>query len=121
VETVRMCRRYDVPAVVGAFTPTEILTAWEAGASMVKLFPARSIGPAYIKDVHGPLPHIPIVPTGGVSLGNCAEFITAGAAGIAVGSHLVDRKLVEEQNWSELTQRAAAFVTAVTDARGSLG
>ncbi|HWV24972.1 MAG TPA: bifunctional 4-hydroxy-2-oxoglutarate aldolase/2-dehydro-3-deoxy-phosphogluconate aldolase [Thermomicrobiales bacterium] len=117
VETIRMCRRYDVPTVIGAYTPTEMLTAWEAGATMVKLFPARSVGPAYIKDVHGPLPHIPIIPTGGVSLENCAEFIAAGAAGIAIGSNLVDAKLVAAQDWAELTRRAKAFVSAVTDAR----
>lgn len=117
VETIRVCRRYDVPTVIGAYTPTEMLTAWEAGATMVKLFPARSVGPAYIKDVHGPLPQIPIIPTGGVSLENCADFISAGAAGIAVGSNLVDTKTVAEGDWSELTRRATAFVAAVTAAR----
>jgi len=118
VETIRICRRYDVPTVIGAYTPTEMSTAWEAGATMVKLFPARSVGPSYIKDVHGPLPHIPIIPTGGVSLENCAEFIRAGAAGIAIGSNLVDARLVAEQGWPELTRRAASFVRAVAEARG---
>lgn len=117
-ETIQICRRYDVPTVIGAYTPTEMLTAWEAGATMVKLFPARSVGPSYIKDVHGPLPQIPIIPTGGVSLENCADFIKAGAAGIAIGSNLVDAALVAERNWEELTGRARAFVTAVGDARG---
>lgn len=121
VDTIRMCRRYDIPTVIGTYTPTEMLTAWEAGATMVKLFPARSVGPSYIKDVHGPLPHIPIMPTGGVSLENCADFIAAGAAGIAIGSNLVDAKLVAEQDWAELTRRAEAFVTAVTNARAAVG
>lgn len=117
VETIAICRRYDVPTVIGAFTPTEMLTAWQAGATFVKLFPATAVGPKYIKDIHGPLPQIPIIPTGGVSLENCTEFIAAGAAGIAIGSNLVDAKIVANGDWSELTGRAKAFVNAVTDAR----
>jgi 2-dehydro-3-deoxyphosphogluconate aldolase/(4S)-4-hydroxy-2-oxoglutarate aldolase len=117
VETITMCRRYDVPTVIGAFTPTEMLTAWQAGATFVKLFPATAVGPKYIKDIHGPLPQIPIIPTGGVSLENCAEFIAAGAAGIAVGSNLVDVRTVASGDWSVLTERARAFVNAVSKAR----
>ena len=117
VDTITMCRRYDVPSVIGAFTATEMLTAWQAGATFVKLFPATAVGPRYIKDIHGPLPRIPIIPTGGVSLGNCAEFIAAGAAGVAVGSNLVDETTVMNGDWSVLTERAKAFVNAVTDAR----
>ena len=118
-ETIRMCRRYDVPTVIGAFTPTEMLTAWEGGATFVKLFPASAVGPKYIKDVHGPLPQIPIIPTGGVSLENCAEFITAGAAGVAIGSNLVDARTVADKEWRVLTDRARALVDAVTQARGA--
>jgi len=117
VETIAMCRRYDVPTVIGAFTPTEMLTAWEAGATMVKLFPASAVGAKYIKDVHGPLPQIPIIPTGGVSVENCAEFIAAGAAGIAAGSNLVDAKTVAQGDWAVLTERARALVEAVGNAR----
>jgi 2-dehydro-3-deoxyphosphogluconate aldolase/(4S)-4-hydroxy-2-oxoglutarate aldolase len=118
IETIQMCRRYDVPTVIGAFTPTEMLTAWEGGATFVKLFPASAVGPKYIKDVHGPLPQIPIIPTGGVSLENCAEFIKAGAAGVAIGSNLVDVTTVADREWSVLTDRARALVDAVTQARG---
>lgn len=117
LQTIRICRRYDVPAVIGAFTPTEMLTAWEGGATFVKLFPASAVGPKYIKDVHGPLPQIPIIPTGGVSLENCAEFIKAGAASIAIGSNLVDSKTVANEEWPVLTGRARAFVDAVAQAR----
>jgi 2-dehydro-3-deoxyphosphogluconate aldolase/(4S)-4-hydroxy-2-oxoglutarate aldolase len=117
IETIRMCRRYDVPTVIGAFTPTEMLTAWEGGATFVKLFPASAVGPKYIKDVHGPLPQIPIIPTGGVSLENSAEFIKAGAAGVAIGSNLVDGETVAGQDWSLLTERARALVDAVAQAR----
>lgn len=116
-EVITMSRRYAVPTVIGAFTPTEILTAWEAGATYVKLFPASVGGAKYLKDVRGPLPQVPIVPTGGVSVDNCAEFIRAGAAGIAVGSNLVDATTVANGEWSVLTDRAAALVSAVTDAR----
>lgn len=119
VETIRICRRYAVPTVIGAFTPTEMLTAWESGATFVKLFPASAVGAKYIKDIHGPLPQIPIIPTGGVSLENCGEFIKAGAAGIAVGSNLVDAKTVANEEWSILTDRARELVAAVAKARGA--
>ena len=115
--TIALCRRYAVPTVIGCFTPTEILTAWEAGATFVKVFPASAVGPGYLKDVLGPLPQVKLIPTGGVSLENAAEFIRAGAVAIAVGSNLVDAATVREQRWQDLTERAAAFVAAVRDAR----
>lgn len=117
VDTIAICRRYDIPTVIGAFTPTEMLAAWQAGATYVKLFPASAVGPKFIKDVHGPLPQIPIIPTGGVSLENCAEFIAAGAAGVAVGGNLVDAKTVANGDWDVLTERASALVDAVSRAR----
>ncbi len=115
--TIRLCRRYSIPTVIGAFTPTEILTAWEEGATCVKVFPASSVGPRYLKDVSGPLPQIKLIPTGGVNLENAADFIRAGASAIAVGSNLVDERTVTEMNWPLLTSRAAAFVAAVRTAR----
>lgn len=117
VETIRLCNRYSVPTVIGAFTPTEILTAWEAGASVVKVFPASVGGPRYLKDVRGPLPHVKLMPTGGVSLENAGDFIKAGAVGIAAGSNLVDTTTVEKQDWTTLTERARALVDAVQRAR----
>lgn len=119
VETIRICRRYDVPTVIGTYTPTEMLTAWEHGATFVKLFPATSLGPSFIKDVRGPLPQLRIVPTGGISLENCGAFIRAGAAAIAVGSNLVDRQTVADQRWDVLTERAQAFVAVVAEARNA--
>lgn len=118
LETIRVCRRYSVPSVIGAFTPTEILTAWEAGATYVKVFPASAVGPRYLKDVRGPLPQVRLIPTGGVDLANAGEFIKAGAAAIAVGSNLVDGKLVATGDWQTLRDRAASFIEAVRTARG---
>lgn len=118
VDTIRICQRYNVPTVIGAFSPTEILTAWEHGATFVKVFPASSVGPGYLKDVAGPLPQIPLIPTGGVTVDNAGAFIVAGARAVAVGGNLVDRDTVEHARWAELTSRAEAFVAAVADARG---
>ncbi len=117
VDTIRLCNRYSVPTVIGSFTPTEILTAWEAGATFVKVFPASSVGPRYLKDVRGPLPQVDLIPTGGVTLENAGEFIRAGAVAVAVGSNLVDAGSVADGAWSTLTERARAFVDAVATAR----
>lgn len=117
VDTIRLCQRYSVPTVIGAFTPTEILTAWEAGASVVKVFPASVGGPRYLKDVRGPLPHVKLMPTGGVSFENAADFIKAGAVGVAMGSNLVDAETVAKQDWATLTERARRLVTVVREAR----
>ena len=106
-----------MPTVIGAFTPTEMLTAWQAGASYVKVFPASVGGPRYLKDVRGPLPQLKLIPTGGVDLGNAAEFIRAGASAIAVGSNLVDAKTVGEGRWDVLEERARQFAAAVQGAR----
>lgn len=116
IETIRLCNRYSIPTVIGAFTPTEILTAWEAGASVVKVFPASVGGPRYLKDVRGPLPHVKLIPTGGVSEENAADFIRAGAIAIAAGSNLVDATTVEQGDWAKLTDRARALVAAVREA-----
>ncbi|MGI6148021.1 MAG: bifunctional 4-hydroxy-2-oxoglutarate aldolase/2-dehydro-3-deoxy-phosphogluconate aldolase [Firmicutes bacterium] len=116
-ELVAMCKRYSKVCIPGAFTPTEILTAWEAGADVIKIFPATKLGPGFIKDLKGPMPQIEVTPTGGVTLENTAEFIKAGAAFVGVGSALVDKKLVAEQNWDALSELAAKFAAAAKSAR----
>ena len=116
-ETIELCRRYSIPAVVGAFTPTEILTAWEAGASIVKVFPASVGGPRYLKDVKGPLPQVKLIPTGGVSVETAADFIKAGAEAIAAGSNLVDAKSVANADWTTITARARELAEIVAAAR----
>ncbi|MBT9166629.1 MAG: 2-dehydro-3-deoxy-6-phosphogalactonate aldolase [Chloroflexi bacterium] len=112
-----MCHRYGVVVIPGAMTPTEILTAWEAGADMVKVFPADVLGPAYLKAVRGPLPQIPLVPTGGITADNAGEFIKAGAALVCAGGWLVDKKAVAEGRYEVLTERARQLVEAVRTAR----
>jgi len=111
-DVIMVGRGAGIPVVSGAFTPTEILGAWRAGADLVKVFPAGGVGPAYIKDVLGPLPTIPLVPTGGVNLGNCAAYLAAGAYTVAIGSSLVNKELVRKQDWHALTELARQYVRA---------
>lgn len=115
---IEMCQRYAIPTVIGAFTATEILAAWQAGANFVKVFPASAGGPRYLKDVRGPLPQVRLIPTGGVSKDNAAAFIAAGAAAVAVGSNLVDPKLVRAGDWDALESRAGELIDIVRVARG---
>lgn len=117
---VRLCHRYDVAAMPGCFSPTEILTAWEAGADIVKVFPATALGPAYFKDVRGPLPQVKLMPTGGVSIANAGDWIKAGAVAIGVGTALVDGSAIAGGNYAAITDNAARFVAAVAAARGAL-
>jgi 2-dehydro-3-deoxyphosphogluconate aldolase/(4S)-4-hydroxy-2-oxoglutarate aldolase len=97
----------------GAFTPTEILNAWKEGADIVKVFPATSLGPKYFKDLKGPLPHIRLMPTGGVSLENARDFIAAGACCVGIGAALLDPKIIAEDRWDDLTAKAAALAASL--------
>lgn len=114
--TVEVCKRYGKPIVPGALTPTEILTAWEAGADMVKVFPASAVGPEYFKAVLAPLPQLRLVPTGGVSVENAADYLKAGAVALGVGGKLVDKRAVARGDWAALTAEAEALVKAVREA-----
>jgi 2-dehydro-3-deoxyphosphogluconate aldolase/(4S)-4-hydroxy-2-oxoglutarate aldolase len=116
-ETIHMCRRYSIPSVIGAFTPTEILTAWETGADFIKVHPASLGGPKYFKDVLAPFPHIKLIPSGGVTIENAPEFIKAGAVAVALGSSLVDPKAVEAGDWASITARAKALYDSVAAAK----
>jgi len=116
-DVITLCRRYDKIIIPGALTPTEILTAWECGADIVKVFPATAVGPRYFKDVKAPLPQIELMPTGGVDLGNAGDFIRAGACAVAVGSNLVDRTAVDAGDWQALADTAGKYVEAVQAAR----
>jgi 2-dehydro-3-deoxyphosphogluconate aldolase/(4S)-4-hydroxy-2-oxoglutarate aldolase len=112
-EMIKVCRKYDIFVAPGAFTPTEIVAAWEAGADVVKVFPATSVGPKYFKDLRGPLPQIRLMPTGGVSIENAREFIDNGACCVAIGTALLDQKAIESGNWEVLTQKARALVDSL--------
>ncbi len=113
VPMIELCNRYSVPVMPGIFTPTEALVAWQAGADMVKLFPASVGGADMIKAILAPLPQLEIVPVGGVELDNAAEFIRKGAAALGVGSSLVNQKLLDSGDMDRLTQRAEAFIAEV--------
>ncbi|MBE0409835.1 MAG: bifunctional 2-keto-4-hydroxyglutarate aldolase/2-keto-3-deoxy-6-phosphogluconate aldolase [Anaerolineales bacterium] len=109
IETIEVCKRYSVPVMPGAYTPTEILTAWEAGADIVKVFPASVGGPAYIKALKGPLPQVRLAAVGGVKVENTADFFRAGVSVVGVGGELVNQALLDEKDFTTITQRAKQF------------
>ena len=114
---IEMARRYDKVAVPGAYTPTEALNAYVAGADFVKIFPADIGGPAYIKALKAPLPQIPLVPTGGVDLDTIINFFKAGADAVGVGSALVKKEALKNRDMEDIKRTAAAFVERVAEAR----
>ncbi len=111
------CHQHDVPALPGCLTPTEILDAWEAGADIVKVFPATTFGPGYLKDVRAPLPHVKVMPTGGVTLDNAGEWIRAGAVAVGVGSALLDAAAIAAGDYAVLEAGARRIVANVQAAR----
>ena len=118
IEMMKTVHRYNKAVFPGAFTPTEILHAWENGADVVKVFPATALGPQFFKDIHGPLPQVRLTPTGGVSLENTGEFIRCGASCVGVGTALLNKKMIVDSNWPALTENAEKFVEEVKKARG---
>jgi 2-dehydro-3-deoxyphosphogluconate aldolase/(4S)-4-hydroxy-2-oxoglutarate aldolase len=111
------CHRRGIPALPGCFTPTEILDAWDAGADLVKVFPATALGPTFVKDLHGPLPHVKLMPTGGVTIENAGEWIKAGAAAVGIGTALLDSKAVDQGNYALLRSNAERLTANVRSAR----
>jgi 2-dehydro-3-deoxyphosphogluconate aldolase/(4S)-4-hydroxy-2-oxoglutarate aldolase len=110
---IEFCRAAGVLAAPGAFTPTEIVAAWRAGADIVKVFPATSLGPQFIRDVRGPLPQLRLMPTGGVTIENARDFIAAGACCVGLGAALVDAKAVEAGDWSAVEARARRLMASL--------
>ncbi|USK39363.1 bifunctional 4-hydroxy-2-oxoglutarate aldolase/2-dehydro-3-deoxy-phosphogluconate aldolase [Cytobacillus firmus] len=109
-ETIKMTKRYGIASIPGALTPTEILTAYENGADMIKVFPANAFGPGYIKNIHGPFPHIPLIVTGGINESNMQEYIEGGALAIGVGGNLVNPKnLNSDEDYLTLTKKALEY------------
>jgi 2-dehydro-3-deoxyphosphogluconate aldolase/(4S)-4-hydroxy-2-oxoglutarate aldolase len=118
VATIEMAKRYSKAIFPGALTPTEILAAWEAGADAVKVFPCGNVGGAkYIKSLKAPLPHIEMMPTGGVTLDTIGDFFKAGACAVGVGSEMVDGALMREGRFGEIEERARQFLAAAAKAR----
>ena len=117
VKTIKLCMRYSVPVMPGAFTPSEILEAWETGADIVKVFPASVGGPSYIRAIKAPLPQVKLMPVGGVNLTTTSDFIRAGCEVVAVGSALVDQNLLDEQKFDTITERAIRFREEVDKGR----
>lgn len=121
LETIEMARRYSKPIMPGALTPTEVLTAWEAGADIVKVFPCGNVGGAkYIKALRAPFPHIEMIPTGGVNLETAADFLKAGACAIAVGAELVDAKAIKEGRLDAIAEKARQYLEVVAKARAEM-
>ena len=122
VKTIEMCHRYGVAVLPGALTPTEIVTAWEAGADVVKVFPASALGGAkYLKSVKAPLPQIEMIPTGGCSLATALEFLEAGAFALGVGADLVDVKAMAEGRPEAITESAVKYLAVVRKFREAKG
>ncbi|MCC5828770.1 MAG: bifunctional 4-hydroxy-2-oxoglutarate aldolase/2-dehydro-3-deoxy-phosphogluconate aldolase [Phycisphaeraceae bacterium] len=117
LDVIRMAHRYDRACVPGGLTPTEIITAFEAGADVVKVFPANHFGPQYFKDLLAPMPQLKLTPTGGVDLNTAESWLKAGAVCLGVGSSLVKKSLIESSQWGELTELAGRFRKIVRDAR----
>ncbi len=111
-DVIEVGKKRDVPVVCGAFTPTEIWTAWKLGAELVKVFPAGQLGPGYFKDILAPLPDLLLVPTGGVNLETCASFLAAGAYTVAVGSQLISKEIVRTKDWDALIVLARKYIEA---------
>jgi len=118
LDLIQLAHRYSAVVIPGAMTPTEILTAWNAGADMVKVFPAAQLGgPEYLKAIRGPLPQILLVPTGGVNLQNAGAFIKAGATALGVGGELVDKKAIKDKKFNVITENARAYLKVIKEAR----
>src|SRR5437764_3863895 len=120
LDVIRLCQRYDKLVMPGAFTPTEILSAWEAGADVVKVFPADVVGPAFFKALRGPLPQVRLMPTGGVDLNTALDFLKAGACCLGVGSQLVEPKTVADRNFDRIRELAKQYAGIVAEFRRPL-
>ncbi|HID23511.1 MAG TPA: bifunctional 4-hydroxy-2-oxoglutarate aldolase/2-dehydro-3-deoxy-phosphogluconate aldolase [Planctomycetaceae bacterium] len=121
LDVIRLCHRYDKLVMPGAFTPTEVVQAWEAGADIVKIFPASVGGPSYLKALRGPLPHIRMLPTGGVNLQTLPDFLRAGACAVGLGGALVEKEALREGNVERIRALAAEYVALVRSTRREAG
>lgn len=113
-DVIARCNQLFLPTMPGAYTPTEIQSAWEMGASVVKIFPATRLGPAYIKDILAPLPHLKLMPTGGIDATNMQDYLDKGAFGVGIGSSLTDKTIIANNDWSALTALARTFTSQIS-------
>jgi 2-dehydro-3-deoxyphosphogluconate aldolase/(4S)-4-hydroxy-2-oxoglutarate aldolase len=120
LDVIRMCKRYSKLALPGALTPTEVITAWEAGADFVKVFPCDVLGPAHLRALRGPLPQVRMIPTGGVTLETAADFLKAGAAALGIGSALVDAKSIANRDFGRIESLARQYVEIVRATRAAM-
>ena len=120
-DVIATCHGRGVPVMPGCFTPTEILDAWESGADIVKVFPATALGPGFFKDVRGPMPQVKMMPTGGVTIDNAADWIRAGAVAVGVGTALLDAKAIDSGNYDVLRSNAERIVANVRAAKEQHG
>jgi 2-dehydro-3-deoxyphosphogluconate aldolase/(4S)-4-hydroxy-2-oxoglutarate aldolase len=120
LEIIKLCRELDVAAMPGAMTPTEVVSAWQAGADTIKIFPAEILGPRYIKLLKAPLPNIPLMPTGGVIPGNVGEWFAAGSVAVGVGSALVDKQALATGDFGIIADKAKEFISAIQAYRDSV-
>lgn len=116
-KVIELCLGYAKPIMSGAYSPTEAFNAFEAGSDFIKIFPADTLGPNYIKAIRAPLPQLQIIPTGGVTVQTCGDFIKAGCVAVAAGSNLVSKQILREKNWKKLTSLAAELVLTVKQSR----
>jgi 2-dehydro-3-deoxyphosphogluconate aldolase / (4S)-4-hydroxy-2-oxoglutarate aldolase len=117
LKVIEMCKRYSKLIFPGAFTPTEIMTAWDAGADVVKVFPADAVGPGYLKAIHGPLPQVKLMPVGGVNIENCGAFIKNGAVAVTAASCIAPKKDIAEGNWDAISGYARQMIANIAAAR----
>ncbi|HTY12013.1 MAG TPA: bifunctional 4-hydroxy-2-oxoglutarate aldolase/2-dehydro-3-deoxy-phosphogluconate aldolase [Bacteroidota bacterium] len=117
LDIIQVCKEKEIVCMPGCFSPTEILAGWNAGADVIKVFPATSLGPKYFRDLAGPFPHIRLMPTGGVTVDNVGEWVAAGVVAVGIGSDLLDKKAIEEENYSALTERAKCLTKNFREAK----
>jgi 2-dehydro-3-deoxyphosphogluconate aldolase/(4S)-4-hydroxy-2-oxoglutarate aldolase len=118
-DVIRLCRRYDKIVVPGAFTPTEVLAAWEAGADLVKIFPCDSVGPTHLKALRGPYPHIRMIPSGGVTFDTAKAFLEAGAFALGIGTKLVTPEALRDRDLTAIENSARSFIAKVREIRAA--
>ena len=119
-EVISVCKELNTPTMPGCYTPTEVISGWNAGGDIIKVFPATTLGPRYFKDLLAPFPYLKLMPTGGVSITNVGEWVNAGALTVAIGGDLLDKKAIQEENWAALTERAKTLTENFFQAKKNL-